>query len=311
MIPQKDRERIIFGCGYFGGIGSSPDLLGKGEGREQAHQLLNLAREFGLARFDTANTYGGGRSEEYLGSWLSEQGSAYRQSIQIATKVGNPTGTRAGHTPLSRIEITTQIEESLRRLRTDYVDVYYVHEIDPSTPLVETIEAFAEVLAGGKAQFLGLSNVDLPYVKEFLELADETTRRRLLYVQNEFNFLQQRDRRELIPFLQTRSLRYAVFSPLAGGLLTGKYQWNSGFPPGSRLTLRPEPYRAFLNQEAFDRIQDLKTLSEKNGRSLPEEALRFVLDTQGVDSVIIGPRCREHFESLGFRISNSLKSGVP
>jgi len=300
MIREKELDRIILGCGNFGGLGSLPELRGRGESRQQAFELLNLARELGLKRFDTANTYGGRRSEEYLGRWISDQGSNFRSTIQIATKVGNPAGTRPGQNPLSRAEIVFHVENSLRVLGTDAIDIYYIHQPDPATPVEEIIGAFSQIISEGKILFAGLSNVDLPYVKEFLEKADEGFRRHLCWVQNEFSFLQQRDRKELIPFLRAKSLKYVSFSPLAGGLLSGKYQWNVPYPAGSRLTLRPEPYRSFLNQETFDQIQELKTVAEKNKRILPAEALQFVLNTEGIDSVIIGPRRKEHYESLGF-----------
>jgi aryl-alcohol dehydrogenase-like predicted oxidoreductase len=300
MIREKDLDRIVLGCGNFGGIGSIPELRGRGENQQQAFALLNLARKLGLKRFDTANTYGGGLSEEYLGQWISDQGSQFRSEIQIATKVGNPAGTRPGQNPLSRSEIIFHIENSLRVLRTDSIDIYYVHQPDPATPVEEILGAFSQIISEGKIRYAGLSNADLSYVQQFLEKADERIRPHLCFVQNEFSFLQQKDRRELIPFLQANSLKYVSFSPLAGGLLSGKYQWNVPYPAGSRLTLRPEPYQSFLNQKTFDRIQELKTVAEKNKRGLPEEALQFVLNTEGIDSVIVGPRRKEHFESLGF-----------
>ncbi len=301
MIREEDLDRIILGCGNFGGIGSIPELKGRGENQQQAFELLNLAREVGLKRFDTASTYGGGLSEEYLGQWIADQGSQYRSMIQIASKVGNPAGTRPGQTPLSKSEIIFHVEDSLRKLRTDSIDIYYIHQPDPATPVEETISAFSQIISEGKIRYAGLSNVDISYVKQFLEKADERIRPHLCFVQNDFSFLQQKDRSELIPFLQANSLKYISFSPLAGGLLSGKYQWNVPYPAGSRLTLRPQPYQSFLNQETFDRIQELKTVAEKNKRALPEEALQFVLNSEGVDSVIIGPRRREHFESLGFK----------
>jgi aryl-alcohol dehydrogenase-like predicted oxidoreductase len=300
MIREKDLDRIILGCGNFGGLGSLPELRGRGENQQQAFALLNLARELGLKRFDTANTYGGGRSEEYLGQWISDQGSQFRSNIQIATKVGNPAGTRPGQNPLSPAEIIFHVENSLRKLKTDSIDIYYVHQPDPATPVEETIGAFSQIISQGKIRSAGLSNADPSYVKEFLETADERVRPHLCWVQNEFSFLQQKDRSELLPFLHAQSLKYVSFSPLAGGLLSGKYQWNVPYPAGSRLTLRPEPYQSFLNQETFARIRELKAVAEKNKRTLPEEALRFVLNSEGVDSVIIGPRRKEHLESLGF-----------
>src|SRR5262245_46512611 len=111
-----DTNRIVFGCGNFGGIGSAPSLRSAGDSEEQAFQLLNHARRVGLRRFDTANTYGGGASERILGKWLRAQGVSFVEDAQIATKVGNPHGCPPGEAPLSRVQITHHLDESLRRL---------------------------------------------------------------------------------------------------------------------------------------------------------------------------------------------------
>src|SRR5438477_10092348 len=116
MLTERDIDRIWFGCGNFGGIGSSPSLRSAGDSEEQALQLLDHARQVGLRRFDTANTYGGGASEIILGKWLRAQGMEFVQIAQIATKVGNPHGCPPGQTPLSAAQIASHLDESLRRL---------------------------------------------------------------------------------------------------------------------------------------------------------------------------------------------------
>ncbi len=119
MLTEGDIARIWFGCGNFGGIGSSPSLRGAGDSEDQALQLLDHARAVGLRRFDTANTYGGGASETILGKWLAAQGAAFRDSAQIATKVGNPHGCPPGETPLSVGQIAYHLDQSLSRLGVD------------------------------------------------------------------------------------------------------------------------------------------------------------------------------------------------
>src|SRR5437763_16589129 len=116
LLDASDIERIIFGCGNFGGIGSSPKLRGGGDSEEQALLLLDHARSVGIRRFDTANTYGGGASEAALGKWLRAQEMSFVQSAQVATKVGNPHGCRPGERPLSRSQIARHLDQSLRRL---------------------------------------------------------------------------------------------------------------------------------------------------------------------------------------------------
>ena len=150
MLNHRDLDRTIFGCGNFGGIGSSPRLRSAGDSEQQALQLLDHARRLGLRRFDTANTYGGGASEIILGKWLRTQGSAFVQAAQIATKVGNPNGCPPGETPLSRTQIAAHLDKSLCRLGLERIDLYYIHEFDRVTPLEETLEAMERAVEAGQ-----------------------------------------------------------------------------------------------------------------------------------------------------------------
>src|SRR5438128_61181 len=130
MTESRDVERIWFGCGNFGGIGSSPRLRSAGDSEESATQLLDHARRVGLRRFDTANTYGGGASEIILGKWLRAQGARFVQNAEIATKVGNPVGCPPGEAPLSPSQIAHHLDVSLTRLGVERIDLYYIHEFE-------------------------------------------------------------------------------------------------------------------------------------------------------------------------------------
>src|SRR6476469_529425 len=130
MLSPRDIDRIWFGCGNFGGIGSSPRLRSAGDSEGQALRLLDHARRVGLKRFDTANTYGGGASEIILGRWLKAQGKSFVQGAEIATKVGNPHGCPPGETPLSAAQIAHHLDVSLSRLGVERIGLYYVHEFD-------------------------------------------------------------------------------------------------------------------------------------------------------------------------------------
>src|SRR5437764_9585739 len=187
MLSERDRDRIIFGCGNFGGIGSSPHLRSAGDSEEQALELLDHARRVGLRRFDTANTYGGGSSEIVLGKWLRSQGAPFVQSAQIATKVGNPHGCPPGETPLSGSQIAHHLDQSLRRLGVERIDLYYVHEFDRVTPLDETLEAFGRAAEAGKIDRFGVSNATLPDVQAVRDAEGESLGARFEYVQNEYN----------------------------------------------------------------------------------------------------------------------------
>src|SRR3982750_3842893 len=193
MLNQCDVDRIVFGCGNFGGIGSSPNLRDAGDSEERALQLLDHARRVGLRRFDTANTYGGGSSEILLGKWLRSQSARFRQNAQIATKVGNPHGCPPGEAPLSRTQIADHLDRSLRRLGIEQIDLYYIHEFDRVTPLEETLGAMTRAVEAGKIDRFGISNASLADVKAVRSQAGDSLAARFDYVQNEYNLLATAD----------------------------------------------------------------------------------------------------------------------
>jgi aryl-alcohol dehydrogenase-like predicted oxidoreductase len=301
MLSERDRDRIIFGCGNFGGIGSAPHLRSAGDSEAQALQLLDHARRAGLCRFDTANTYGGGSSEIVLGQWLRSQGAAFVQSAQIATKVGNPHGCAPVETPLSRSQIACQLELSLRRLGLERIDLYYIHEFDRLTPLEETLAAFEDAVEAGKIDRFGISNASLADVNAVRDLAGSSLASRFEYVQNEYNMLAPADVQALIPYCAEHGLRYTAFSPLAGGFLTGKYRSGEQPPADSRLAHAPEACADYASEESFATIEQLSRSAEARGETIAHAALSFVLDTPGVDSLIIAPRRIEHFASFGLQ----------
>jgi aryl-alcohol dehydrogenase-like predicted oxidoreductase len=295
VLSEGDVERILFGCGNFGGIGSSPSLRSAGDSEDRALELLDHARRVGLRRFDTANTYGGGASETMLGKWLRAQGAEFRQIAQIATKVGNPHGCPPGEAPLSRAQIAWHLDQSLRRLGVDRIELYYIHEFDSVTPLDESVEAMSRALDAGKIAAFGVSNATLADVKAVAALAGNG----FSHVQNEYNLLAAADAEALIPPCAAHGLRHPAFSPLAGGLLTGKYRFDEPPPPGTRLADAPEACAAYVTGDALAAIDRLRTMAAERQQTMAEAALRFVLDTPGLDSLIIAPRRAEHFESLG------------
>jgi aryl-alcohol dehydrogenase-like predicted oxidoreductase len=299
MLSQRDIDRIVFGCGNFGGIGSSPSLRGAGDSEEQALDLLDHARRLGLRRFDTANTYGGGSSEIVLGKWLRSQDARFLQNAQIATKVGNPHGCPPGETPLSRAQIAWHLDVSLRRLGVERIDLYYIHEFDRVTPLEETLDAMTRAVESGKIARFGISNASLADVEAIRILAGGSLALRFDYVQNEYNMLATADGQALIPYCAAHGLRYTAFSPLAGGMLTGKYRFGGKPPAGSRLAEAPAACAAYLNEDCFSAIERLKRSADARGEAMASVALRFVLDTPGVDGLLIAPRRVEHFASAG------------
>ena len=299
MLSDHDLDRIIFGCGNFGGIGSSPSLRCAGDSEEQALQLLDHARRVGLRRFDTANTYGGGASEIVLGKWLRAQGPSFLQDAQVATKVGNPHGCPTDETPLSRTQIAYHLDQSLERLGVERIDLYYIHEFDRVTPLEETLEAMARAVDAGKIDRFGVSNASLADVKAVRATAPGRLAARFEYVQNEYNLLATADAAALIPYCAEHGLRYTAFSPLAGGFLTGKYRRGEEPPSGSRLSHAPQACAGYTNEESFAAIERLRGSAASRQQPMAEAALRFVLGTPGLDGLIVAPRRIEHFASIG------------
>jgi aryl-alcohol dehydrogenase-like predicted oxidoreductase len=299
LLTERDLDRIVFGCGNFGGIGSSPALRSAGDSEEQALRLLDRARRVGLRRFDTANSYGGGASEAILGKWLRGQGAAFREDIQIATKVGNPHGCPPGEAPLSRSQIAHHLDTSLRRLGVERIDLYYTHEFDRPTPLEETLEAMERAIEAGKIALFGVSNAALSDVEAIGSLAGSGLARCFQYVQNEYNLLATADAEAVIPYCAAHGLHYTAFSPLAGGMLTGKYRFGEAPPSGSRLAEAPEACTAYLNDDSLAAVEALRRSAAAQGGTMAGAALRFVLDTPGVDGLIVAPRRIEHFASYG------------
>jgi aryl-alcohol dehydrogenase-like predicted oxidoreductase len=299
MLEPHHIERIWFGCGNFGGIGSSPSLRGAGDTENTAFQLLNHARLLGLRRFDTANTYGGGASETILGKWLSAQGASFIRDAQIATKVGNPHGCRPGQAPLAPTQIAYHLDQSLRRLGVERIDLYYIHEFESVTPLEETLGAMSRAVESGKIARFGISNASLSDVKAVRTLAGEAVASCFEYVQNEYNLLATKDASALIPYCAAQGLRYTAFSPLAGGFLTGKYRLGEEPPEDSRLAHAPQVCAGYSTEQAFAVIEQLRRSAEARHEPMAEAALRFVLDTPGIDGLIVAPRRLEHFTGVG------------
>ncbi len=297
MIMQK----LILGCGNFGGVGSSTTAIGKGDSPRQAAQLLTLALDIGICRFDTANTYGGGKSEEIIGNFFHKQGSHKRLKIELHSKVGNPNGIKFQKGALDFNEIIYNAENSLRRLKTDYLDLYLIHEQDQKTPLEETLHAFSKLIQDGKILRFGISNINYSQMENFYSLLNEELSKKLFCVQNEYHYLRTTDQTKLIPFLKTKNIHYSAYSPLAGGLLSGKYCLEQNFPQGSRLTLVPGPYEKYFTPHHFEKIRELQAVAIHNGRDITSEALHFITNNPEIDFVVIGPRKKEHYENLGFK----------
>jgi len=287
---------VGLGCGNFGGIGSAPAFFGKGETEEEAAAIMDTAWELGLNFFDTANAYGGGRSETYIGNWLKARGSRVREGMVLSSKVFNPVGDGPNDWGLSRRHVLSQIEASLTRLGTDHLDLYLIHEPDYATPLDETLRALDDAIHQGKLRYIGASNMPAWLMTKALWLSDKYNWHRFEWAQNSYSLLERGDEKEMLPLCADQRLGYTPFSPLAGGWLTGKYSKDTPYPAGSRMTLRPEPYQKLLDEKIYAGLAELRARAVERGTDMASLALAWVMSHPLVTAPIIGPRKPEHLE---------------
>jgi aryl-alcohol dehydrogenase-like predicted oxidoreductase len=290
-------SRLGLGCGNFGGIGSAPAFFGMGENEEQAFALLDRSADAGINFLDTANAYGGGRSEAFIGRWLQARGPAVRNRILLSSKVFNPVGPGPNDRGLSRRHIIQQVDASLGRLGTDRLDMYLIHEPDPETRLDETLEALNDLVRSGKVLYVGASNIETWRLASALNISEVRRLARFEWVQNAYSLLERTPERELFPFCRDRGVGFTAFSPLAGGWLTGKYRTASAYPAGSRMTLRPEPYEHLATPAVFDALARLEEEARTRGMDVTALAIAWVLHQPCVDAVIIGPRSTKHIDA--------------
>jgi aryl-alcohol dehydrogenase-like predicted oxidoreductase len=279
-------SRIILGCGNFGGIGSAPEFFGQGEDEEEAFRIMDAAWSLGITMFDTADAYGGGRSETMIGNWMSSRG----HRPQLTTKTFNPMERGADH-GLSRSRVTRQIESSLDRLGVDHVDLYLAHEFDPDTPLTETVATFAGLVEVGLIKSWGVSNVDAEQLRSVLALAKPAA------VQNSYSLLERSDGTEVLGLCDAFDVAYTPFSPLAGGWLTGKYKRHQPAPAGSRMTMRPEPYEHLQTERTFAALDRFAEIAQRRGTDSSTLAIAWVLAQPAVTAVVVGPRRPEHLDA--------------
>ena len=284
---------IGLGCGNFGGIGSAPELFGRGEDKAEAFAIMDRAESEGINFFDTAASYGGGRSESWIGDWRSER----RKPVLLSTKVyWSVTGDPADR-GLSSERIVRELEGSLSRLGTDRVDMYLTHEPDPETPVEETLHAFDELIQAGKVGAIGVSNVDGEQLSEALETSARHALASFGWIQNEYSLLRRGPEQDVLPLCAREGLGFTPFSPLCGGWLSGKYERSQPFPDDSRMALRGEPYSDLVNERTFRGLDLFRAAAADRGVEPAALAIAWVLSHPQVTAVIVGPRRPEQLES--------------
>jgi len=289
--------RIVLGCGNFGGVGSSPAFFGQGIPREEAPRIMDAAWELGIRTFDTADAYGGGRSETWIGEWLATKGPEVRDAITVETKTFNPM-TEGADRGLARERIRRQVESSLERLGLERLPLYMAHDFDPDTPQEETLRSLDELVREGTVGAVGASNFTAEQLAEAVEISELEGLTRYEWVQNSYSLLECGDGETLFPVCREHGLGYEAFGPLAGGWLTGRYRRNADYPQGSRMTQRPDGYRKYENDTVFDALEAFEARAAKYGVSMAGLAIAWLLEVPEVTAVVVGPTRAEQLEPV-------------
>ena len=290
MVP-----RIALGCGNFGGVGSAPEFFGQGLNQDQALELMDAAWEFGITHFDTADAYGGGRSELAIGRWIASRGVC----PQLTTKTYNPMQA-GGDRGLRPERIARQLRASLERLGVDHVELYLAHEFDPDVPLAQSFGALDQAQAAGTIGAYGVSNFGAAQLTAALAAGEPQA------IQNSYSLLTCQGEQELLALCAERHVAYLAFSPLAGGWLTGKYRRGEPFPAGSRMSHRPGPYRGFVTDRTFDALDRLQAMAAGRGISMAGLALAWLLADERVIQIVIGPGRPEHLAPVREALTHPL-----
>jgi aryl-alcohol dehydrogenase-like predicted oxidoreductase len=280
-------SQLCLGCMMFGGK-TNP---------EDSYSIIDRAIDAGINFLDTANVYSRGRSEEVTGEALKRNGK--RHQVVLATKVH---GTMDDNDPnaygTSRRHIIEQCDASLRRLQTDYIDLYQMHRPRSDTPIDETLRALDDLIRAGKVRYIGTSTFAAWQLVESLWVAKEYGLNRFICEQPPYHILDRRIERELIPMAQTYGFGIIPWSPLAGGLLTGKYTRENPSPAGARYadTSGNARFAARKTDEVYDVVEELSPVAKAKGVTLAQFALAWCMHQPGVTSPIIGPRTMEQLE---------------
>jgi aryl-alcohol dehydrogenase-like predicted oxidoreductase len=268
-------------------VGLGTNNFGRAMDLDQTGRVLQEALDIGINFIDTADVYGGTLSEQFIG----EQLKGRRDEAIIATKFGMQAGdVPAGASPEY---IRSAIEASLRRLETDRIDLYILHRPDPDTPIADTLQTLGQLVEEGKVVEVGCSNFSVDQLRE-AELASAAVGTRFVNLQNLYNLLDRKDESDVLPECVRSDIAYVPYSPLANGLLTGKYRRSQPPPEGSRLSNVPEELRnRVFSHEKFTVLERLEEFCRERGREMIELAVSWLLAQPALASVIAGATSRE------------------
>jgi 1-deoxyxylulose-5-phosphate synthase len=285
-------SRLCLGTMSFGRwIDESTSVALLDRAIEQGINFIDTANFYGKGQ-DTPTPYGTGASEEILGRALKHR----RQDVVLATKVGLAMGHGHNESGLSRLHIMREAEQSLKRLQTDYIDLYQVHHFDPNTPLEETLRALDDLVRQGKVRYIGCSNYAAWQIAKSHAISERQHLEKYVSVQPQYSLLAREVEQELLPFAASEQVGVIVYSPMARGMLSGKYASPTDVPPESRAAHGERMLQTLFKPRNFRLVEQLKPLAEQVQLPLAQFALAWVLNNQTITSAIIGATKQHHID---------------
>jgi len=262
-----------------------------GLGQEATHEMVKFAMDHGINYIDTADVYSLGESEELLGNALK----GIRDEIVLSTKFRLPMDDNINHSGATRANIMREVEASLRRLQTDYIDLYQVHSWDPYTPLEETLRALDDLVRQGKVRYIGLSNYMAWQAATALGLQERQGLEKYITAQMYYSLVGRGLENDFMSFAKYHNMGIIVWSPLAGGFLTGKYDRDNPPPEGSRFAEAGQ-FVPFDIDKGFKIVDSLKKIADRHDASPARVALAWLLTRENISSVLIAARSLDHLE---------------
>lgn len=287
--------------------------FGREADEETSFRIMDRYMELGGNFLDTANAYTNGKTEEVVGRWLKARGT--RGQVFLATKVYNKMGPGPNEGGLSRYHMMQAIENSLRRLQTDVIDLYQIHRWDPEAPVEETLEALNDLVRQGKVRYIGCSNLQAWQLSKFLYTSEKHLWSRFISLQPIYSALNRGIEAELLPLCEAEGLAVMVYNPLAGGMLTGKYKRGEALPEGTRLQFLKNYYERYYVDEALDLAEHFVAAAKERGVTPAQLGLAWVMGEPRVTCPIVGARTMEQFEDtiggLDVKLSPEERAAIP
>ena len=281
---------------------------------DEAVKCVRTALDSGITTFDTADVYAGTKAEVVLGRALK---GVRRESYELLTKVYWPTGTGKNDRGLSRKHIMESCHASLKRLKTDHIDLYQAHRFDVETPLEETLRAFDDLIRQGKVSYIGFSEWTAPQISQALKIQDSRGYDRFISSQPQYSALWRVIEGAVVPLSKKEGISQIVWSPMAQGVLTGKYLPGVKPPAGSRATDKKSGAGAissFMNEEVLTAVQNLRPIAEEHGLTMSQLAIAWVLQNENVSAAIMGAtkpaQVKENVKASGVKLTSDVMSQI-